>query len=261
MATVCGGSLSLMDAGVPLKQPVAGIAMGLIKENDQYIILSDILGDEDHLGDMDLKVAGTHEGVTALQMDIKITGISKEIMASALHQAREGRLHILTEMNKSIRQSREAVSKNAPQIKTISIPKEKIGQVIGPGGSVIRELYESTGSKIDIQEDGQVTISSVDGHAIEEAIRRIQDIVAEPEVGKVYQGRVVKSLEFGAFVKFLGQRDGLVHISELADHRVQNVEDIVKVDDKVYVKVIGFDRGKVRLSMKAVDQETGRAFA
>jgi polyribonucleotide nucleotidyltransferase len=258
MATVCGSSLSLMDAGVPLKQPVAGIAMGLIKEADGFAVLSDILGDEDHLGDMDFKVAGTQSGVTALQMDIKITSITEEIMRIALGQARDGRLHILDEMAKALTSAREGVSSNAPRITTITIPKDKIREVIGSGGKVIREICEVTGAKIDIEDDGTIKVAAVDADASKAAIDWIRGIVAEPEVGIIYNGKVVKVVDFGAFVNFLGARDGLVHISELAPQRVGKVADVVKVGDAVKVKVLGFDdRGKVKLSMKQVDQATG----
>jgi polyribonucleotide nucleotidyltransferase len=258
MATVCGSSLSLMDAGVPLKKPVAGIAMGLIKEKDGFAVLSDILGDEDHLGDMDFKVAGTREGVTALQMDIKITSITEEIMGQALAQARDGRMHILGEMAKAIDTSRAAVSQNAPRITVISIPKDKIREVIGSGGKVIREIVEVTGAKIDIEDDGTIKVAAVDASAAQAAIDWIRNIVAEPEVGEIYTGKVVKVVDFGAFVNFLGSRDGLVHISELAASRVKQVSDVVQMGDQVKVKVLGIDdRGKVKLSMKAVDQKTG----
>jgi polyribonucleotide nucleotidyltransferase len=258
MATVCGSSLSLMDAGVPLPRPVAGIAMGLIKEQSGFAVLSDILGDEDHLGDMDFKVAGTERGVTALQMDIKITSITPEIMRIALDQALAGRLHILGEMGRAISHSREAVSDNAPRITVIHIPKDKIREVIGSGGKVIREITETTGAKIDIEDDGTVKVAAVDGNAAQRAIDWIRGIVAEPEVGVIYNGKVVKIMEFGAFVNFLGSRDGLVHISELAPQRVKQTSDVVAVGDNVKVKVIGMDdRGKVKLSMKAVDQATG----
>ncbi|HXV23405.1 MAG TPA: polyribonucleotide nucleotidyltransferase [Alphaproteobacteria bacterium] len=258
MATVCGASLSLMDAGVPLKKPVAGIAMGLIKEDEGFAVLSDILGDEDHLGDMDFKVAGTREGVTALQMDIKITSITEEIMSQALAQAKEGRMHILGEMAKVIDTSRAAVSRNAPRITIINIPKDKIREVIGSGGKVIREIVEVTGAKIDIEDDGTVKVAAVDASAAQAAIDWIRNIVAEPEVGEIYSGKVVKVVDFGAFVNFLGSRDGLVHISELAPSRVKQVSDVVQVGDQVKVKVLGIDdRGKVKLSMKAVDQKTG----
>ena len=259
MATVCGSSLSMMDAGVPLVTPVAGIAMGLIKEGERYAVLSDILGDEDHLGDMDFKVAGTDGGITALQMDIKITSITEAIMRDALAQARDGRLHILGEMKKALDRARDGVSENAPRITTITIPKDKIREVIGSGGKVIREICEVTGAKIDIEDDGTIKIAAVDGEASQKAIDWIRGIVAEPEVGVVYPGKVVKTVDFGAFVNFLGSRDGLVHISELAPQRVGKVTDVVNVGDQVKVKVLGVDeRGKVRLSMKAVDQATGK---
>lgn len=258
MATVCGSSLALMDAGVPLKSPVAGIAMGLIKEGDQFAVLSDILGDEDHLGDMDFKVAGSSEGITSLQMDIKITGITEEIMRVALDQARDGRLHILGEMAKALEEARPELGEFAPRIKTISIPTDKIREVIGSGGKVIREIVEKTGAKINISDDGTVNVASSDGKSIEAAINWIKSITDEPEVGTVYQGTVVKTVDFGAFVNFFGARDGLVHISQLAPQRVQKTTDIVKEGDKVWVKLMGHDdRGKVRLSMKVVDQETG----
>ena len=258
MATVCGTSMSMMDSGVPLGQPCAGIAMGLIKEGDRFAVLSDILGDEDHLGDMDFKVAGTSTGITSLQMDIKITSITEEIMKVALEQAREGRLHILAEMEKAIGQGRETVSDNAPRVTTLSINKEKIRDVIGPGGKIIREICEATGAKIDIDDNGTIKVAAVDNDAGQAAIDWIQSIVAEPELGVVYNGKVVKTVDFGAFVNFLGPRDGLVHISELLPGRVNKTTDVVKVDDEVKVKVIGFDdRGKVKLSMRLVDQETG----
>jgi polyribonucleotide nucleotidyltransferase len=258
MATVCGTSLALMDAGAPLPRPVAGIAMGLIKEDRGYAVLSDILGDEDHLGDMDFKVAGTEKGVTALQMDIKITSITEEIMRVALDQARGGRLHILGEMAKAIGGARDDVNQNAPRITIINIPKEKIRDVIGSGGKVIREIVEQTGAKIDIEDDGTVKVAAVDGKAGQAAIDWIRGIVAEPELGVVYNGKVVKVVDFGAFVNFLGSRDGLVHISELKNERVGKVADVVKQGDEVKVKVLGFDdRGKVKLSMKMVDQVTG----
>ncbi|WP_448203736.1 polyribonucleotide nucleotidyltransferase [Azospirillum sp. sgz302134] len=258
MATVCGTSLSLMDAGAPLARPVAGIAMGLIKEDDGFAVLSDILGDEDHLGDMDFKVAGTEAGVTALQMDIKITSITEEIMKIALGQAKDGRLHILGEMAKALTGAREAVNQNAPRITVINIPKEKIRDVIGSGGKVIREIVEQTGAKIDIEDDGTVKVAAVDTKAAQAAIDWIKGIVAEPELNVVYTGKVVKVVDFGAFVNFLGSRDGLVHISELSPQRVGKVSDVVSQGDSVKVKVIGFDdRGKVKLSMKQVDQATG----
>jgi polyribonucleotide nucleotidyltransferase len=258
MASVCGASLALMDAGVPLPRSVAGIAMGLIKEPEGFAVLSDILGDEDHLGDMDFKVAGTERGVTALQMDIKITSITEEIMRIALNQARDGRNHILAEMAKALTGARDEVSNNAPRITTFSIPKDKIREVIGSGGKVIREITETTGAKIDIDDDGTVKVAAVDGNAAQAAIDWIRGIVAEPEVGVIYTGKVVKVVDFGAFVNFLGSRDGLVHISELAPQRVGKVADVVKLGDNVKVKVLGFDdRGKVKLSMRQVDQETG----
>jgi polyribonucleotide nucleotidyltransferase len=258
MASVCGASLALMDAGVPLPRPVAGIAMGLIKEPQNFAVLSDILGDEDHLGDMDFKVAGTERGVTALQMDIKITSITEEIMKIALEQAREGRAHILGEMSKALTGAREDVSENAPRITTISIPKDKIREVIGSGGKVIREITETTGAKVDIDDDGTIKVAAVDGAAAKAAIDWIKGIVAEPEQGAIYNGKVVKVVDFGAFVNFLGSKDGLVHISELAQQRVGKVADIVKMGDSVKVKVLGFDdRGKVKLSMRQVDQQTG----
>jgi polyribonucleotide nucleotidyltransferase len=257
MATVCGSSLSLMDAGVPLTRPVAGIAMGLIKEGDDFAVLSDILGDEDHLGDMDFKVAGTESGITALQMDIKITSITKEIMEVALNQARDGRLHILGEMNKALTAAREDVSGNAPRITVINIPKDKIREVIGTGGKVIREICEETGAKIDIEDDGTVKVAAVDQTQAQAALDWIRSIVAEPEIGEIYDGKVVKVVDFGAFVNFLGPRDGLAHISELASERVNTVTDVVNEGDAVKVKCIGMDRGKVKLSMKRVNQETG----
>jgi polyribonucleotide nucleotidyltransferase len=259
MATVCGCSLAMMDAGVPLKRSVAGIAMGLIKEGDQYAVLSDILGDEDHLGDMDFKVAGTPEGVTSLQMDIKITGITEEIMKVALDQARDGRMHILGEMDKALNVARPELGEYAPRIETIHIPTDKIREVIGSGGSVIREIVAESGAKIDISDDGTVKIASANAESIRSAIARIKSIAAEPEVGEIYQGKVVKVMEFGAFVNFFGPRDGLVHISQLADGRPKAVSDVVKEGDQVWVKLLGFDeRGKVRLSMKVVDQKTGK---
>ena len=258
MATVCGGSLALMDAGVPLKRPVAGIAMGLIKEGDDFAVLSDILGDEDHLGDMDFKVAGSDAGVTSLQMDIKITSITPEIMSIALEQARDGRIHILGEMSKALTSAREDLADSAPKITTLKIPVDKIRDIIGPGGKIIREICEETGAKIDIEEDGTVKVAAVTGSSGEAAVARIRDIVAEPELGVIYDGRVVKTVDFGAFVNFLGAKDGLVHISELQNGRTEKTTDICQEGDTVKVKVIGFDdRGKVKLSMKRVDQETG----
>ncbi|MGC2412895.1 MAG: polyribonucleotide nucleotidyltransferase [Stellaceae bacterium] len=258
MASVCGASLALMDAGVPLASPVAGIAMGLIKEPEGFAVLTDILGDEDHLGDMDFKVAGTERGVTALQMDIKITSITEEIMRVALAQAKDGRQHILGEMAKALTGARDEVSENAPRITTISIPKDKIREVIGSGGKVIREITETTGAKIDISDDGTIKVAAVDGNAAKAAIDWIRGIVAEPELNAIYNGKVVKVVDFGAFVNFLGAKDGLVHISELAQQRVGKVADVVKMGDTVKVKVLGFDdRGKVKLSMRQVDQQTG----
>jgi polyribonucleotide nucleotidyltransferase len=254
MATVCGSSLSMMDAGVPLPRPVAGIAMGLVKEGETFAVLTDILGDEDHLGDMDFKVAGTELGVTALQMDIKITSITPEIMKIALGQAREGRLHILNQMGRSLTSSREAVSEHAPKMVTMTINPEKIRDLIGPGGKVIRDICEKSGARIDIQDDGTVNIAGYDNNAIEIARSMIRNIACDPEVGTVYPGKVVKIMEFGAFVNFMG-RDGLVHISELAPQRVNKVTDILNLGDEVNVKVVGFDdRGKVRLTIKDVPQ-------
>lgn len=260
MATVCGGSLAMMDAGVPLASPVAGIAMGLILEGKDYAVLSDILGDEDHLGDMDFKVAGTQDGVTALQMDIKVTGITKEIMDVALSQAKGGRLHILGEMSKALTGSRQDVRENAPRIETIQINKDKIRDVIGSGGKVIREITETTKTKIDISEDGRIEVSGPNQKSIDEAITIIRNLTMEPEVGQIYSAKVVKLMEFGAFVDYCGTRSGLVHISQLAANRVEKTEDVVKLGDSVYVKLLGFDdRGKAKLSMKVVDQATGAA--
>ncbi|MDK9695903.1 MAG: polyribonucleotide nucleotidyltransferase [Siculibacillus sp.] len=259
MATVCGSSLALMDAGVPLKQPTAGIAMGLIKEGERFAVLTDILGDEDHLGDMDFKVAGTADGVTSLQMDIKIAGITEEIMKVALGQARDGRLHILDEMSKALTSARPELGEHAPRIESFKIPTDKIREVIGSGGKVIREIVEKTGAKVDIQDDGTVKVSSADQKKIKAAVNWIKSIAAEPEVNAIYEGTVVKCMEFGAFVNFFGSRDGLVHISQLAPRKVAKVTDVVKEGDKVWVKLLGFDeRGKVRLSMKIVDQTTGQ---
>jgi len=258
MATVCSTSLAMMDAGVPLTRPVAGIAMGLIKEDVGVAILSDILGDEDHLGDMDFKVAGTSEGITSLQMDIKITSITPGIMETALDQAKEGRLHILDEMQKAIGGSREGVAATAPRIETLQIKKDKIRDVIGAGGKVIREICETTGAKIDLDDDGTVKVAAVDEEAMQAAIAWIKSIVSEPEVGVIYTGKVVKIMDFGAFVNFMGPRDGLVHISELSPERVGKVSDVVEEGQSVKVKLIGIDdRGKVKLSMKVVNQETG----
>lgn len=259
MATVCGTSLALMDAGVPIAKPVAGIAMGLIKEGERFAVLSDILGDEDHLGDMDFKVAGTEAGITSLQMDIKIDGITEEIMGIALEQAKGGRLHILGEMAKAITSSRSELGEFAPRIEVMNIPVDKIREVIGSGGKVIREIVEKTGAKVNIEDDGTVKIASSSGKEIEAAKKWIHSIVAEPEVGQIYEGTVVKTADFGAFVNFFGPRDGLVHISQLAGERVAKTSDVVKEGDKVWVKLMGFDeRGKVRLSMKVVDQATGK---
>jgi polyribonucleotide nucleotidyltransferase len=258
MATVCGSSLALMDAGVPLKRPTAGIAMGLILEGSRFAVLSDILGDEDHLGDMDFKVAGTSEGVTSLQMDIKIAGITEEIMRQALAQARDGRMHILGEMSKAITGARAELGEFAPRIETMKIPTDKIREVIGSGGKVIREIVEKTGAKINIEDDGTVKIASSDGAKIKAAVNWIKSIASEPEVGQIYDGTVVKTVEFGAFVNFFGSKDGLVHISQLAKTRVNKTTDIVKEGDRVKVKVMGYDdRGKVKLSMRVVDQQTG----
>ena len=258
MATVCGASLAMMDAGVPLQKPVAGIAMGLIKEGDRFAVLSDILGDEDHLGDMDFKVAGTQDGITSLQMDIKITGITEEIMQVALTQAKGGRDHILGEMASALGEARTEMGEYAPKIETIKIAQDKIREVIGSGGKVIREIVETTGAKVDISDDGTIKVASSDAAIIQAAIDWINSIAAEPEVGVIYEGTVVKTMDFGAFVNFFGKRDGLVHISQLADRRVEKTTDIVKEGDTVKVKLMGFDdRGKVRLSMKVVDQETG----
>lgn len=256
MATVCGTSLALMDAGVPLPRPVAGIAMGLIKEQEKFVVLSDILGDEDHLGDMDFKVAGTSHGVTALQMDIKITSITSEIMRTALQQAAKGRLHILAEMAKTLPISRPAVSEKAPRITVISVPKDKIREIIGTGGKVIREICEVTKAKIDIDDDGTVKVAAVDAVSSQAAINWIRGIISEPEIGTIYTGKVVKIMDFGAFVNFLGSRDGLVHVSEMASQRIKQPSDVVAVGDTVRVKVLGVDdRGKIKLSMKNIDQK------
>ncbi|MCW5688077.1 MAG: polyribonucleotide nucleotidyltransferase [Pseudolabrys sp.] len=258
MASVCGASLSLMDAGVPMKRATAGIAMGLILEGERYAVLSDILGDEDHLGDMDFKVAGTEEGITSLQMDIKIAGITEEIMKVALGQAKQGRIHILGEMSKALTSARAELGEHAPRIETFKIPTDKIREVIGTGGKVIREIVEKTGAKINIEDDGSVKVASASGESIKAAINWIKSIASDPEVGHIYEGTVVKVMDFGAFVNFFGAKDGLVHISQLAANRVQNTKDVVKEGDKVKVKLLGMDdRGKVRLSMKAVDQTTG----
>ncbi len=250
MATVCGSSLALMDAAVPIAEPVAGIAMGLIKEKNKFSILSDILGDEDHLGDMDFKVAGTKDGITSLQMDIKITGITLEIMEQALAQAKEGRIHILNEMNKTLKASRKEVGKHTPKMETIKVDKKDIATAIGKGGATIREIVEKSGAKVDVKDTGEVTVAAANEETRKIAVQMINDLVAKPEVGKTYKGKVVKIMEFGAFVNFLGKQDGLVHISQLAAKRVQKVTDVVKEGDEVSVKVIGFDRGKVKLSIK-----------
>jgi polyribonucleotide nucleotidyltransferase len=258
MATVCGTSLALMDAGVPIKRPTAGIAMGLILEGERFAVLSDILGDEDHLGDMDFKVAGTADGVTSLQMDLKVASVTEEIMRVALAQAREGRLHILDEMGKALASSRAELGEFAPRIETLKIPTDKIREVIGSGGKVIREIVEKTGAKVNIEDDGTVKVASSDANSIKAAINWIKSIASEPEVGMIYEGTVVKTADFGAFVNFFGAKDGLVHISQLAKQRVAKTTDVVKEGDKVKVKLLGFDeRGKVRLSMRVVDQQTG----
>ena len=250
MATVCGASLALMDAGVPIKEPVAGIAMGLIKEGDKFSVLSDILGDEDHLGDMDFKVAGTKDGITSLQMDIKITGITFEIMEQALKQAKDGRIHILGEMNKALNKSRDGVGKHTPKMEKITVDKKDIATVIGKGGATIREIVEKSGAKVDVNDEGVVTVAAPDEESRNKALKFIKDLTAKAELNKIYNGKVMKIMEFGAFVNFLGKQDGLVHISELADKRVAKVTDVVKEGDEVKVKVIGFDRGKVKLSIK-----------
>ncbi|OSI42111.1 polyribonucleotide nucleotidyltransferase [Bradyrhizobium canariense] len=258
MASVCGASLALMDAGVPLKRPTAGIAMGLILEDKRFAVLSDILGDEDHLGDMDFKVAGTEQGITSLQMDIKIEGITEEIMKVALGQAKDGRIYILGEMSKALTNARAELGEYAPRIETFKIATDKIREVIGTGGKVIREIVEKTGAKVNIEDDGTVKVASSDGEAMKAAIKWIKSIASDPEVGQIYDGTVVKVMEFGVFVNFFGSKDGLVHISQLASARVQKTSDVVKEGDKVKVKLLGFDdRGKTRLSMKVVDQETG----
>jgi polyribonucleotide nucleotidyltransferase len=263
MASVCGGSLSMMDAAVPLKAPVAGVAMGLILEDDgSYAVLTDILGDEDHLGDMDFKVAGTEDGITSLQMDIKVAGITPEIMEKALAQAKEGRLHILSEMNKALSEGRQEFSAHAPRIETMNIPTDKIREVIGSGGKVIREIVEVSGAKVDINDDGVIKIASPNGDAIAKAYEMIHAIVAEPEEGAIYTGKVVKIVDFGAFVNFFGKRDGLVHVSQIENRRLNHPSDVLKEGQEVKVKLLGFDdRGKVRLSMKVVDQETGEEIA
>ncbi|MBO6602487.1 MAG: polyribonucleotide nucleotidyltransferase [Roseicyclus sp.] len=259
MASVCGGSLSMMDAGVPLKAPVAGVAMGLILEDDgSYAVLTDILGDEDHLGDMDFKVAGTENGITSLQMDIKVAGITPEIMEKALAQAKEGRLHILGEMAKALTEGRQEFSAHAPRIETMTVPTDKIREVIGSGGKVIREIVETSGAKVDINDDGVIKIASANADSIQKAYDMIHSIVAEPEEGKVYKGKVVKIVDFGAFVNFFGKRDGLVHVSQIENRRLNHPSDVLKEGQEVWVKLLGFDdRGKVRLAMKMVNQETG----
>jgi polyribonucleotide nucleotidyltransferase len=258
MATVCGGSLSLMDAGVPVAAPVAGIAMGLIKEGEHVRVLSDILGDEDHLGDMDFKVAGTADGVTSLQMDIKISGVNREVMHQALHQAKEGRLHILGIMNATLPAARTSVSGHAPRIITLRVKPEKIREIIGPGGKVIRGIIEATGVKMDVEDDGTVTIASIDAAASQKAVEMVQRIAAEAEIGKIYKGTVRKIVEFGAFVEILPGTDGLVHISQLAPERVRKVSDVLKEGDEVMVKVLEIDKqGKIRLSRKEALEETG----
>jgi polyribonucleotide nucleotidyltransferase len=256
MATVCGTSMSMMDAGVPLEKPIAGIAMGLIKDNDDYVVLSDILGDEDHLGDMDFKVAGTEDGITSLQMDIKITSITSAIMKEALEQAKEGRIHILAEMAKAIEKPQEKISDYAPTITTFNVHKDKIREVIGKGGAVIREISETTGAKIEIDDEGLVSVAAVDSKSGSDAIEWIKGIVEEPEIGKIYEGKVVKLMDFGAFVNFMGSKDGLVHISQLKNERVEKVSDVINEGDIVKVKVLDVDgRGKVKLSMKEVEAE------
>ncbi|MFT6609868.1 MAG: polyribonucleotide nucleotidyltransferase [Qipengyuania sp.] len=258
MATVCGGCLSMMDAGVPIERPVSGIAMGLILEGDDFAVLSDILGDEDHLGDMDFKVAGSESGITSLQMDIKVAGITQEIMKTALEQAKAGRAHILGEMNKALTGARTEVSKHAPRIETMQIDKSKIRDVIGTGGKVIREIVAETGAKVDIDDEGVIKISSSNADEIEAARKWIEGIVEEAEVGKVYNGKVVNIVDFGAFVNFMGGKDGLVHVSEMKNERVEKPTDVVSEGQEVKVKVLEIDqRGKVRLSMRVVDQETG----
>jgi len=262
MATVCGGSLSMMDAGVPLKAPVAGVAMGLILEDDgRFAVLTDILGDEDHLGDMDFKVAGTEAGITSLQMDIKVAGITFEIMEQALAQAKDARMHIMGEMAKALT-APQGFSQYAPKIETMQVPTDKIREVIGTGGKVIREIVEVSGAKVDINDDGVIKIASSDAEAIRRAYDMIYSIVAEPEVGKIYTGRVVKLVDFGAFVNFFGKRDGLVHVSQIENRRLNHPSDVLKEGQEVKVKLLGFDdRGKVRLAMKMVDQETGEEIA
>ena len=252
----------MMDAGVPVTRPVSGIAMGLIKEADGVAVLSDILGDEDHLGDMDFKVAGTEKGLTSLQMDIKIAGITKEIMHTALEQAKGGRMHILGEMGKALDTSRDSLSENAPQMEIVKVPTDKIRDVIGSGGKVIRGIVEESGAKVNIDDDGTVQVSALDKESINKALKMIKEIVAEPEIGEIYEGKVVGLKDFGIFVNFFGPKDGLVHVSQMANERVNHPKDLVKEGQKVWVKLMGFDdRGKVRLSMKVVDQTTGKELA
>ena len=261
MATVCGCSLAMMDAGVPIKRPVSGIAMGLIKEDDGVAVLSDILGDEDHLGDMDFKVAGTSEGITSLQMDIKIAGITEDIMTTALDQARGGRLHILDEMNKALESSRDGVGEYAPKIESMKIPVDKIRDVIGSGGKVIREIVDTTGARVSVEDDGSIKIASNDQASIDAAREWIHGLTAEPEVGVIYKGKVVKVVDFGAFVNFFGPKDGLVHVSQIAKERVNHPSDYLSEGQEVFVKLMGFDdRGKVRLNMKYVNQDTGEEY-
>jgi polyribonucleotide nucleotidyltransferase len=258
MASVCGSSLALMDAGVPVKSPVAGIAMGLVKEDDRFVVLSDILGDEDHLGDMDFKVAGSQEGISALQMDIKIQGITEEIMKVALAQAKEGRLHILGEMAKAITAPRSELSEYAPRLLTMKIHPDKIREVIGKGGSTIQAITKETGTQIDIQDDGTIVIASVNAAAAQAAKARIEQITSDVEPGRIYEGKVAKIMDFGAFVTILPGKDGLVHVSQISSDRVAKVSDVLQEGQSVKVKLLGFDdRGKTRLSMKVVDQETG----
>ena len=262
MATVCGSSLAMMDAGVPITRPVSGIAMGLIKEKDGLAVLSDILGDEDHLGDMDFKVAGTEVGITSLQMDIKIAGITRDIMETALEQAKGGRMHILGEMAKALDSSREELSENAPQMEVVKIPVDKIRDVIGSGGKTIRDIVDTTGAKLSVEDDGTIQISALDKESIEAAKKRIHELTAEAEIGAIYEGKVVAIKDFGAFVNFFGPKDGLVHVSQMANERVNHPKDLISEGDTVWVKLMGFDeRGKVRLSMKVVDQKTGKELA
>jgi polyribonucleotide nucleotidyltransferase len=253
MATVCGSSLALMDAGVPIKNAVSGIAMGLIKEGEKFAVLSDILGDEDHLGDMDFKVAGTKDGITSLQMDIKITGITTEIMEQALKQANAGRMHILSEMNKTLDAPRTELGPYTPRSEMIKVKRDNIGEIIGKGGATIKDIIEQSGASVDISDNGNVKIAGTSKESIQKAIDLINSIIQEPEVGQVYEGKVVKVMEFGAFVNFFGKKDGLVHISQLSEERVEKVTDVISEGDTVKVKVIGFDKGKVKLSMKDVE--------